>query len=356
MAAAKAGFSATTAYPLSRILGSLRKRKPRAGRRRPALLAGVWDSEAVLLLKTAAGLRPVAIFDLIRRRHPEISVGVRRTFAHGRSVSATEQRTTQAPLGGTKKSELTHIVASEVIARPLFDGLPLFKRSLAMRSDRFGAHQRRAAHHARVAGEVVGCDLVHRPAVIPHHHVARHPAVVVHETIRARPRSEFVDQRPGVGVRQAVDVHHVWRAKKQRLPAIAAMPHQRVRCVWQPCRLLRRGGRHAAALDHMREAVVADQPVDARLECRRQRFPGPLKVCEHCVAADRGYLQRAQYNAEIGHRAITAVYMPKPVYLQQFGTFVTRRQQTSVIAGVRCTIDARARDSAHCRRVLLASS
>jgi hypothetical protein len=32
------------------------------------------------LLKSASGLRPVAIFDEIRRRHPEISAGVRRTL------------------------------------------------------------------------------------------------------------------------------------------------------------------------------------------------------------------------------------------------------------------------------------
>jgi hypothetical protein len=38
----------------------------------------VWDSEVVPLLKSAPGLRPVAIFDEIRRRHPEIGVGVRR--------------------------------------------------------------------------------------------------------------------------------------------------------------------------------------------------------------------------------------------------------------------------------------
>jgi hypothetical protein len=34
----------------------------------------------VPLLKSAPGLRPVAIFDEIRRRHPEIGVGVRRTL------------------------------------------------------------------------------------------------------------------------------------------------------------------------------------------------------------------------------------------------------------------------------------
>jgi hypothetical protein len=44
--------------------------------------AGVnrWDSEAVPLLKSVPGLRPVAIFDEIGRRHPEIGVGIRRTL------------------------------------------------------------------------------------------------------------------------------------------------------------------------------------------------------------------------------------------------------------------------------------
>jgi hypothetical protein len=40
----------------------------------------VWDSEIVPLLKSAAALRPIAIFEEIRRRHPEISPGVRRTL------------------------------------------------------------------------------------------------------------------------------------------------------------------------------------------------------------------------------------------------------------------------------------
>ena len=34
----------------------------------------------VPLLKSAPGLRPVAIFDEIRRRHPELGAGVRRTL------------------------------------------------------------------------------------------------------------------------------------------------------------------------------------------------------------------------------------------------------------------------------------
>jgi hypothetical protein len=55
------------------------KQAPR-GRRRRDPLAAVWDSEVVPLLKNTPGLRPVAIFDEIRRRHPEIGVGIRRTL------------------------------------------------------------------------------------------------------------------------------------------------------------------------------------------------------------------------------------------------------------------------------------
>jgi hypothetical protein len=80
VAAAKAGFSAATAYRIEqdRRLPS-QKRAPR-GRRRRDPLAAVWDSEVVPLLKSAPGLRPVAIFDEIRRRHPELGAGIRRTL------------------------------------------------------------------------------------------------------------------------------------------------------------------------------------------------------------------------------------------------------------------------------------
>ena len=40
----------------------------------------LFRSEIVPLLKSAAGLRPVAIFDEIRRRHPEVGAGIRRTL------------------------------------------------------------------------------------------------------------------------------------------------------------------------------------------------------------------------------------------------------------------------------------
>jgi len=79
-AAAKAGFSTATAYRIEADpqLPS-QKAKPRA-RRRPDPLAGVWASEIVPLLEAAPGLRAVAIFEELGRRHPEIDPGVRRTL------------------------------------------------------------------------------------------------------------------------------------------------------------------------------------------------------------------------------------------------------------------------------------
>src|SRR5207342_2442648 len=80
LAAAKAGFSTATAY---RIEADPRlpsqKEKPR-GRRRPDPLAGIWDSEIIPMLEAAPGIRAVAIFEEICRRHPEMAPGVRRTM------------------------------------------------------------------------------------------------------------------------------------------------------------------------------------------------------------------------------------------------------------------------------------
>jgi len=80
IAAAKAGFSAATAYRIEqdRRLPS-QKKAPRDRRRRDPL-AAVWGSEVVPLLKSTPGLRPIAIFDELRRRHPEIGAGIRRTL------------------------------------------------------------------------------------------------------------------------------------------------------------------------------------------------------------------------------------------------------------------------------------
>jgi hypothetical protein len=80
IAAAKAGFSTATAYRLEQDPRLPSQKKAPRERRRRDPLAAVWDSEVVPLLHSIAGLRPIAIFDEIRRRHPEIGAGIRRTL------------------------------------------------------------------------------------------------------------------------------------------------------------------------------------------------------------------------------------------------------------------------------------
>lgn len=80
VAAAKAGFSPATGF---RINADPRlpsyKQAPR-GRRRPDPLAEVWEGEILPVLKAAPGIRAIAVLEEIRRRHPEIGPGVRRTL------------------------------------------------------------------------------------------------------------------------------------------------------------------------------------------------------------------------------------------------------------------------------------
>ena len=80
IAAAKAGFSPSTAYRLDKDPRLPSHKKAPRGRRRPDPLASVWDSEIVPLLQTAPSLRPVALFEEIIRRHPELGTGIRRTL------------------------------------------------------------------------------------------------------------------------------------------------------------------------------------------------------------------------------------------------------------------------------------
>ena len=79
-AAAKAGFSTSTAY---RIEADPRlpsqKREPR-GRRRPDPLADVWETEVIPILEAAPGIRAIAVLEELRRRHPDLNPNVRRTL------------------------------------------------------------------------------------------------------------------------------------------------------------------------------------------------------------------------------------------------------------------------------------
>src|ERR1700730_6590349 len=63
VAVAKAGFSASTAYRFENDLRLPSQKKAPRGRRRPDPLASVWESEVVVMLKAAPGLRPIAIFE-----------------------------------------------------------------------------------------------------------------------------------------------------------------------------------------------------------------------------------------------------------------------------------------------------
>ncbi len=79
-AAAKAGFSTATAYRVEADPQLPSTKKKRRGRRRPDPLAGIFDEEIVPLLEQTPGLRTVALFEELMRRHPELGSGVRRTL------------------------------------------------------------------------------------------------------------------------------------------------------------------------------------------------------------------------------------------------------------------------------------
>ncbi|TVP76927.1 MAG: IS21 family transposase [Thioalkalivibrio sp.] len=80
IAAAKAGLSRATGYRLEADPVLISQKKPERGRRRPDPLADIFDTEVVPLLRSSPGLRPVAIFEELLRRHPDLSPGIRRTL------------------------------------------------------------------------------------------------------------------------------------------------------------------------------------------------------------------------------------------------------------------------------------
>lgn len=80
VAAAKADISRASGYRIAQDPRlPTQKALPRS-RRRPDPLADIFDTEVVPLLREAPGLRSVAIFDEMMRRHPELAPGIRRTL------------------------------------------------------------------------------------------------------------------------------------------------------------------------------------------------------------------------------------------------------------------------------------
>ena len=78
--AAKASFSTSTAYRIEQDSRLPSQKKGVRGSRRPDPLAGIFETEVVPMLKAAPGVRPVAIFEEMLRRHPEVGTGIRRTL------------------------------------------------------------------------------------------------------------------------------------------------------------------------------------------------------------------------------------------------------------------------------------
>ncbi|MBL8579238.1 MAG: IS21 family transposase [Mesorhizobium sp.] len=118
VAAAKASISVATAYRIEKDPRLPSQKKEPHGRRRADPLAGIFDTEIVPLLKAARGIRPVAIFEEMMRRHPELDEGVRRTLERRirswRAVHGEEQevifRQTQEP-GRLGLSDFTDMVS-----------------------------------------------------------------------------------------------------------------------------------------------------------------------------------------------------------------------------------------------------
>ena len=76
----KAGFSTATAYRFEEDPRLPTQKKVPRGRRRADPFVFVWENEVLPMLQAAPGLRPIAVFEELCRRHPELGSGTRRTL------------------------------------------------------------------------------------------------------------------------------------------------------------------------------------------------------------------------------------------------------------------------------------
>jgi len=79
-AAAKASISPASAYRIEHDTRMPSQKKAPRERRRPDPLAGIFDEQIVPLLEQSPGIRPVALYEELMRRHPELGPGIRRTL------------------------------------------------------------------------------------------------------------------------------------------------------------------------------------------------------------------------------------------------------------------------------------
>lgn len=142
-ASAKAGFSTATGYRIKTDPRLPSQKKAPRQRRRPDPLAGIWDAEIVPMLTAAPDLRAVAVFEEMRRRHPDLLPGVRRTLERRirtwRAVNGPERdvifRQEHRP-GRLGLSDFTDMgdLAVSIAGEPLDHRLYLFRGVSACRS------------------------------------------------------------------------------------------------------------------------------------------------------------------------------------------------------------------------------
>src|SRR6266849_1412473 len=80
VAAAQAAMSLASAYRIENDTRLPSQKALPRGRRRPDPLVSIFDPEIVPMLQAAPGLWPIAIFEEMQRRHPELPDRVRRTL------------------------------------------------------------------------------------------------------------------------------------------------------------------------------------------------------------------------------------------------------------------------------------
>jgi hypothetical protein len=95
IAAAKAGFSSATGYRIEADPMPFSLKKAPRSRRRPDPLVAIWDSEIMPILKAVPHVRAIAVLDEVRRRHPDLDPGIRRTLErrmrHWRAIEGPPQ-------------------------------------------------------------------------------------------------------------------------------------------------------------------------------------------------------------------------------------------------------------------------
>lgn len=128
VAAAKASISRATAYRIESDPRLPSQKKQPRSRRRPDPLEHIFETEVVPLLKAAPGIRAVAVYGEMLRRHPNLPEGIRRTLERRirswRAIHGEEQevifRQTHEP-GRVGLSDFTDLSALgiTIAGRPL---------------------------------------------------------------------------------------------------------------------------------------------------------------------------------------------------------------------------------------------